>query len=233
MEVSQRVPTHNSAKIASRKPRPRQFCGVPNCGRSFDRPAKLREHLRTHNDERPFECDKCGKAFAKKKHLDVHKLSHLDSKPHVCPQCGAGRSTKQQLERHLKTHDSQVHNCKHCGRQFKQKKSYANHIKQHVQCEICGVMQKDIAAQRVHIRRYHSQRYHCTLCNAKLDTIDLLRNHIKADHPKIGPIPEFVAFVTGVEYENRRFPCPNGCKKRFNRQYDLERHLRNCTNSEE
>lgn len=229
--MSQSTRNHNSAKSGVRKPRPRQFCGVPNCGKSFDRPAKLREHLRTHNDERPFECEICGKAFTQKKHLTVHKLSHLDSKPHICPHCGVGRATKQQFERHLKTHAPDVHICEHCGRQFKQEKSYENHLKHHVQCELCGAMQKDMGAQRIHLRRYHSQRYHCTLCSAKLDTIDLLRKHLKDEHQNTERMPELIAFVTGVEYENRRFPCPNGCKKRFNRQYDLERHLPHCENS--
>ncbi|KAL5343878.1 hypothetical protein BJX70DRAFT_351967 [Aspergillus crustosus] len=35
------------------------------CSRSYTRPFNLRNHLRTHEDSRPFACTVCGKSFTR------------------------------------------------------------------------------------------------------------------------------------------------------------------------
>lgn len=57
-------------------------CSV--CSRSFTRARTLREHFRTHNNERPFECFSCSKTFTRLKDKKRHELLHVDGNDFVC-----------------------------------------------------------------------------------------------------------------------------------------------------
>lgn len=208
-------------------PRPRQFCGVPGCGKSFDRPAKLIDHQRAHSGDKPFECSTCKKAFAHIKHLRVHELIHLgnEARPHICPVCGKGHISRQHHDRHMRKHDPVTrYRCELCTREYVQKKSLETHIARHRKCSICSKILVNDRQLMAHITRWHSGRFHCSECNNKFDTMLLLRQHIQKHHPPIKEMPPSVAFIVGMDYENRQLGCPWGCGQRFSRKYDLARH---------
>ncbi len=56
-------------------PRPVQYdCG--ECGKSFQYPSQLQNHMMKHKDIRPFICSECGMEFIQSHHLKQHTLTH-------------------------------------------------------------------------------------------------------------------------------------------------------------
>lgn len=51
-------------------------CTQPGCDKRFTRNFHLRNHLRTHNDERPFRCSECDKAFTRANDCKRHEKIH-------------------------------------------------------------------------------------------------------------------------------------------------------------
>eukprot|EP01084_Bolivina_argentea_P291045 500149_1 len=49
----------------------------PHCKKKFSRPIYLRDHIRTHTGEKPFECNICRKGFCAKRNLTAHKKRHF------------------------------------------------------------------------------------------------------------------------------------------------------------
>ncbi len=93
-------------------------CTWTDCGKAYSRPFKLREHMRTHTDERPYVCahNGCDKAYRRPSHLKVHKTSngHCGQDENVfdeeipakypCPytSCSVILRHKYNLSRHVK-----------------------------------------------------------------------------------------------------------------------------------
>ena len=85
-------------------------CTFVGCTKTFNRPARLAAHLRSHNNERSFVCphDGCDKSYFDQKHLIVHiKGSHAQEKSYECNWEGCTKTflTATRLRRHLETHD--------------------------------------------------------------------------------------------------------------------------------
>lgn len=69
-------------------------CTWPGCSKTFNRPARLRDHLNSHTNSRPFKCPyaDCDKDYTVDKHLKQHiKATHTNERRHVCQKEGCGR----------------------------------------------------------------------------------------------------------------------------------------------
>ena len=53
-------------------------CVVRNCSKSYTRPAHLRSHLKTHENQGSLKCNLCSKAFLKADMLTSHCFEHGD-----------------------------------------------------------------------------------------------------------------------------------------------------------
>lgn len=118
-EAEEDAPTASTSRLStpmsSSKARPkairrqtRYFCTWGGCCKSYAKPVRLAEHMRSHTGERPFECthEGCNASYLRDTHLVAHMRTHLDEKdkPFTCEEdeCGKKFWTNQHLNRHVK-----------------------------------------------------------------------------------------------------------------------------------
>ncbi|KAM0334222.1 hypothetical protein ACHAQA_001244 [Verticillium albo-atrum] len=206
-------------------------CTFPDCDKTFNRPARLAAHLRSHTDDRPFKCthDDCDKTYREEKHLRQHiKGSHSQERSYVCTtdDCGKSFLTATRLRRHQEVHAGQNRfRCRDyppCDQSFRKH----NTLQRHIRAEHQG-----------------GPAYLCPEdgCSAGFDSQGALRNHTKRDHSEpsfwcdeceldndINGTPKRVGFTSLLllqthirkEHLNCIF-CDQKCKG----QAELERHV--------
>ncbi|GIJ84400.1 strongly-conserved Zn-finger binding protein [Aspergillus pseudoviridinutans] len=164
-------------------------CPFDGCTKAFNRPARLQEHLRSHNNERIFKCtfEECDKTFLRASHLNHHiKSAHTGVRDYVCDRPGCGKSfvTGSRLRRHLAAHDGRdKYRCTEyppCNETFRkhstlQKHIMTAHLKQKpFQCphvdpstgQKCSMAFDTAGHLRAHESRIHTEkRFSCTECS--------------------------------------------------------------------
>ncbi|KAJ2969004.1 hypothetical protein NQ176_g8895 [Zarea fungicola] len=183
-------------------------CTWPGCPKTFNRPARLRDHLNSHTNSRPFRCtyEGCGKDYIEDKHLKQHiKAVHTNERKHVCQREGCGKSfvTGTRLKRHQAVHEgADRFRCQDCGQSFRKKETLHKHIlKEHKgesphQCDEHGCEAKfeSKGALKRHHQRVHGElKYWCSECamqkgpdgiekHVGFTTEFLLKAHMKLEH---------------------------------------------------
>ncbi|KAH6897210.1 hypothetical protein B0T10DRAFT_476314 [Thelonectria olida] len=183
-------------------------CTWPDCPKTFNRPARLRDHLNSHTNSRPFKCSYvgCDKDYIEDKHLKQHvKAVHTLERNHVCPREGCGKSfvTGTRLKRHQAVHEGEERfRCQDCGQSFRKKETLHKHVrKEHQglpahQCPEPGCTDAfdSKAALKRHRQREHGEaKFWCTECGLKkmpngteervgFTTEVLLQTHVRQEH---------------------------------------------------
>lgn len=184
-------------------------CPYADCEKTFNRQAKLAQHLNTHTNTRPFVCSHkpCTKDFYRSSHLDHHiKSAHNDQRDHVCEWEGCGRSfvTSTRLKLHHARHmKRQEFACSFsgCGQEFRKHNTLQKHIatvhqgkRKPFVCDqldrsgmTCGASFEIEGNLKNHVNTVHSgKQYYCTICPVAEDsfpTLPALQAHIKLEHP--------------------------------------------------
>merc|ERR1712098_269576 len=113
-------------------------CTYEGCTKTFNSPARLTSHLRTHTNERPYACtyEGCDKTYFEDKHLQQHiKGSHTKERSFPCDWEGCNKSflTSTRLNRHRNTHTGQhVYRCTAyppCNEPFRKHQTLQRHIR--------------------------------------------------------------------------------------------------------
>ncbi|KAK4189518.1 transcription factor iiia-like protein [Podospora australis] len=184
-------------------------CTYPGCPKTFNRPARLTAHLRSHTNDRAHRCPYpgCDKDYLEEKHLKQHiKGSHTHEKKYVCEEEGCDKSfvTATRLRRHALVHQgAERFRCRGyegCSLSFRKRETLQRHIRtEHLNqpAFICG---RDgcqegfdtAGALRRHTEREHGElRFWCDECVSQGDdgpgrvgfrTLQLLQTHVRKEH---------------------------------------------------
>ncbi|KAH0443379.1 C2H2 transcription factor [Colletotrichum camelliae] len=182
-------------------------CTYPDCHKTFNRPARLAAHLRSHTDDRPFKCTYpgCDKDYREEKHLRQHvKGSHTQERAYTCTHDGCGKSflTATRLRRHQDVHAGQERfRCREyppCNQSFRKHNTLQRHIRsEHLGAHAypcqepgCGAGFDSQGALRNHTRREHSEpQFWCEECGGEeggakigFTSLALLQAHVRKEH---------------------------------------------------
>ncbi|KAM0739051.1 hypothetical protein ACQRIT_006788 [Beauveria bassiana] len=183
-------------------------CTWPGCPKTFNRPARLRDHLNSHTNSRPFRCTwaGCDKDYIEDKHLKQHvKAVHTNERKHVCQREGCGKSfvTGTRLKRHQAVHEgADRFRCPDCGQSFRKKETLHKHVlKEHKgesphQCAEpgCDAKFESKGALKRHQQKVHGElKFWCSECalqkgpdgrekHVGFTTHPLLLAHMKREH---------------------------------------------------
>lgn len=165
-------------------------CEVPECGKAFDRPARLQIHMRSHTNERPYTCseDGCDKTFLRAEHMKRHiQDKHRDERNYTCDYilrtneegtqitCGKSYTTATKLKRHVAAHEAKEETrCTYagCGKVFRKQETLQRHIKTdhlHEKAYKCTHVEMDSQGQPVE-------------CEQAFSKPKQLKNHVAREH---------------------------------------------------
>ncbi|KAK3322264.1 hypothetical protein B0H66DRAFT_514700 [Apodospora peruviana] len=209
-------------------------CTFAGCPKTFNRPARLTAHLRSHTNDRPHRCHYagCDKSYLEEKHLTQHiKGSHTHEKRYPCEEPGCGKSfvTATRLRRHAAVHEgADRFRCRgyvDCNQSFRKHQTLQRHIRTaHLgqAAYVCGNDGCDsgfdtAGALRRHIAREHGElKFWCDECSSRQNDDD--------DEEE----PQRVGFTTllflQAHMRHEHINCMF-CDVKCGSQRDLERHI--------
>ena len=126
VKLAQKARKPQAAKNGPKKPFP-----CDQCEASYDRRAKLKNHIDTiHLGLKPYKCTQCDEAFGKNGNLLRHiKSAHENA--FVCEQCNKSFAAKDAKERHIAlVHEGIKVKCDFCDAMVA-KNNIARHKKTH------------------------------------------------------------------------------------------------------
>uniref|UniRef100_A0A3B1JFB8 Zinc finger protein 879-like n=1 Tax=Astyanax mexicanus TaxID=7994 RepID=A0A3B1JFB8_ASTMX len=231
--VSERL--DKAVKRAKRQPGECRFCG-----QTFS-VIELRNHLKSHPEFRPHQCDHCGKCFATLQSLLAHISNHTGEKPHECEDCGKKFFSSTQLKSHMKCHSTErPYCCSYCGKCFLSIGNLTIHTRRHTGekpyvCLECGKAFSSAGCLQVHRRCHTGEKpYPCNICGRSFIVSSHRVVHMRS-HMGVRP---YSCEICGKAFTRKRclsehvfshsdvkpFPC-SICSKSFTRRGHLKRHM--------
>ncbi|XP_054720081.1 histone H4 transcription factor-like [Uloborus diversus] len=200
-------------------------CLWQDCNRTFTGHFKLREHLRSHTQEKLVACPTCGGMFASRTKFSDH------------------------IQRQLLTDENDEENlyiCEYCSKKMNSERLLRDHMRHHVnhyKCPYCDMTCPTPSGVQVHVQYRHAEEkpYSCQYCDYKCKSENDLRKHLES-HSQVIP---YKCPVEGCSYATRSQTCYNVhyrktheekgpakyachlCEKKFTRGNYLTKHLVN------
>jgi uncharacterized Zn-finger protein len=174
-------------------------CTYPGCPKTFNRPARLTAHLRSHTNDRPHKCPypDCGKTYLEEKHLAQHiKGSHTHEKRYACAEPGCGRAfvTATRLRRHAAVHEGKERfRCRGyepCDLSFRKHQTLQRHVRT-VHLGLPAFVCTSTATTTTTLVANSSKNNNAAgqgaggECGKGFDTAAALRRHVEKEHGEL------------------------------------------------
>lgn len=214
-------------------------CTVADCPKTFNRPARLLAHLRSHNNERPYICtyEGCGKSYTENKHLKQHVISHTKEAKYVCDTCDKAFSTGTRLRRHQKVHEGEERfRCRGhppCAQSFRKHQTLQRHVlrehmgKKPFPCAHvgCGASYDTANALASHTERDHGElRFWCDECCEAAAAAGRRPGGGGGGGGGEEPVGFTTQFLLDQHIRHEHVNCIF-CDVRFTGQYELDQHM--------
>jgi hypothetical protein len=219
-------------------------CHYDGCDKTFNRQARLSEHLRSHTNTRPFKCPHCPKDFLRDSHLKHHvKSAHSDIRDYTCSHTGCEKSfaTGTRMRRHEATHTGKnKYTCtgyECCDQTFRKKETLSRHILQVHEdtkpfpCtninqdsgETCKKRFDTAEKLRSHQRSLHDPtKFTCTICTQA----QAMAYRDQSDPSNESTVPYFSMYSALKKHVDTAHPPTCGtCSLRFKTSKELSRHV--------
>lgn len=202
------------------KPRGSVACLWSGCEAEIVNFWKLKDHLRTHTQEKKIACPTCGGMFSNRTKLIDH-FSRQNERPELCLSCS------------------------YCGRTFSSERLLRDHMRHHVnqyKCPLCDMTCPTPSALKYHMQWRHTNArpYACDQCDYSAKQPGDLRKHLEGHAIAINgkPCPfsecQFVArssYLLRKHVRAEHLDCPKSvymchlCRKQYTKGNSLSRHL--------
>ncbi|CAL4112305.1 unnamed protein product, partial [Meganyctiphanes norvegica] len=102
--------------------------------KSFSHYIILRDHLRTHKGETPYQCSQCKMTFSRKIDLESHLITHTGKKQYQSSQCDKDFLQYDHIKSNTRTHTGkQPLQCSQRGKDFLYNIQLIRHMRVHIQ----------------------------------------------------------------------------------------------------
>uniref|UniRef100_A0A8C7HQE5 Zgc:112083 n=1 Tax=Oncorhynchus kisutch TaxID=8019 RepID=A0A8C7HQE5_ONCKI len=167
------------------------FCSWKGCDAFFKIKYRLREHLRSHTQERLVACPTCGCMFSSNtKFFDhIHRQAEPEGEwAQLCLHCDKGFANERLLRDHVRQH--------------------VNHIK----CPLCDMTCTSLATLKIHIKFRHCDErpFPCDFCESSFKNQHDLRKHMETHNEGAA----YHCSVEGCDYSSRMAHTMNQHYKR-------------------
>ncbi|BFZ02373.1 hypothetical protein BsWGS_05412 [Bradybaena similaris] len=158
------------------------------CDRRFRYPSQLKDHMQSHNGQRPYMCTECGMDFMKEHHLKAHHFTHTGLKPYTCDICGRSFNQRANLQRHKLIHDTtRTFKCNICEKTFTQPQTLKAHQVVHAdrkpfECSICGKEFGRYHNLQGHLHMHTNSKPYVCFCGSTFTLKGNLNRHKKVKH---------------------------------------------------
>ncbi|XP_015238334.1 PREDICTED: histone H4 transcription factor [Cyprinodon variegatus] len=167
-------------------------CGWKDCEATTKGRPKLREHLRSHTQEKVVACPGCGGMYANNTKFFDHiiRQNAMEGQRFQCSHCSKRFATERLLRDHMRTHVSH-YKCPLCDMTCPSPSSLRSHIKfrhsneKPYSCEYCEYSCKNQIDLRKHLETHSSDpAYRCDVpgCSFSCRTLSTMKIHHQKEH---------------------------------------------------
>ncbi|KAG1672333.1 Zinc finger protein 236 [Nymphon striatum] len=180
----------------------------------------------------PFKCEYCDKVFPKWNQYQKHLRSHADDKPFQCKTCTSSFNLEINLKLHDAIHNTAELKCPECFKTFGRLAGLKAHLRLHeeednVTCSECLEEFNTYSELNKHLKEHQNEgvAIACKTCKQEFSRISQLKEHMKTHY-------KFRATLNNKSFKKRK-PDRSGfihtcefCSKNFQKPSQLVRHKR-------